>query len=135
MVSQTELTTSQLPGTGATAPAGQAAVAPQGKRLLFIDNLRILLICGVLVNHLNDTYGAIGAWEYHDPVTNLLAWMRGREATVVRRVPILSGKYEIKALAQFVDYRDDPISCGNRQSASWQEIVLHVNNNQGVHRK
>ena len=36
----------------------------QGKRLLFVENLRIELICGVLVNHLNDTYGAIGAWEY-----------------------------------------------------------------------
>jgi glucan biosynthesis protein C len=70
MLSQTELTTSQIPGAAATALPGQAA--SQGKRLLFVDNLRILLICGVLVNHLNDTYGAIGAWEYHDPVTNLL---------------------------------------------------------------
>jgi glucans biosynthesis protein C len=31
-----------------------------------------LLICGVLVVHLDDTYGAIGTWEYHDPATNLL---------------------------------------------------------------
>jgi glucans biosynthesis protein C len=57
-------------------PVEQAApktdLAIQGKRLLFLDNLRILLICGVLVVHLNDTYGAVGAWEYHDPVTNLL---------------------------------------------------------------
>jgi len=67
MLSQTELTTSQLPGAAATAPPGQAAAAPQGKRLLFIDNLRILLICGVLVVHLNDTYGPIGPWMYHDP--------------------------------------------------------------------
>ena len=72
MTSQTELTTSQLPGIAATAPSRQAKATPQGKRLLFVDNLRILLICGVLVNHLNDTYGAIGAWEYHDPATNLL---------------------------------------------------------------
>jgi glucan biosynthesis protein C len=72
LASQTELTTFQLPGAAGTALAGQAAAAPQGKRLLFVDNLRILLICGVLVNHLNDTYGAIGAWEYHDPATNLL---------------------------------------------------------------
>ncbi len=72
MLSQTELTTSQPPGAVATALPGQAAAAPQSKRLLFIDNLRILLICGVLVVHLNDTYGAVGDWEYHDPVTNLL---------------------------------------------------------------
>jgi peptidoglycan/LPS O-acetylase OafA/YrhL len=57
---QTELTTSQLPGAAGTAPSGQAA--SQGKRLLFIDNLRILLICGVLVVHLGVTYGGVGSW-------------------------------------------------------------------------
>lgn len=72
MVSQTELTTSRLPGAAATTSAEQAEAAPEGKRLLFVDNLRILLICGVLVVHLDDTYGAIGTWEYHDPATNLL---------------------------------------------------------------
>jgi glucans biosynthesis protein C len=66
MASQTELTTSQLPGTAVPASAASAA-APQGKRLLFIDNLRILLICGVLVQHLNDTYGSAGSWMYRDP--------------------------------------------------------------------
>ena len=70
MLSQTELTTSQLPGAAATAPPGLAVA--EGKRLLFVDNLRILLIFGVLVVHLNDTYGGLGAWEYHDPATNLL---------------------------------------------------------------
>jgi hypothetical protein len=72
MLSQTELTTSQPPGAAVTALPGQAAATPQSKRLLFIDNLRILLMCGVLVVHLNDTYGAIGDWEYKDPVINLL---------------------------------------------------------------
>ena len=67
MASQTELTTSQLPGAAGTAPAGQAAAAPQGKRLLFVDNLRILLICGVVVQHLSVTYGAAGSWMYTDP--------------------------------------------------------------------
>jgi peptidoglycan/LPS O-acetylase OafA/YrhL len=66
MASQTELTASQLPGTAVPASAASAA-APQGKRLLFIDNLRILLICGVLVQHLNDTYGSAGSWMYRDP--------------------------------------------------------------------
>jgi surface polysaccharide O-acyltransferase-like enzyme len=72
MASQKELTPTQLPETGATTLARQAATMPQVKRLLFVDNLRILLICGVLLDHLNDTYGAIGDWEYHDPATNLL---------------------------------------------------------------
>jgi glucan biosynthesis protein C len=67
MASQMKLTTSRLPGPAGTAPAGQAAAAPQGKRLLFIDNLRILMICAVLVQHLSDTYGAAGSWMYRDP--------------------------------------------------------------------
>jgi Acyltransferase family len=67
MTSQTELTPSQFPGAAATAPPSQAAAAPQGKRLLFIDNFRILLICGVLVDHLGITYGSIGSWMYRDP--------------------------------------------------------------------
>ena len=72
MLSQTELTTSQLPDAVATTPPRQAAAAPQGNRLLFVDNLRILLISMVLVVHLDDTYGAIGSWYYHDPGNNLL---------------------------------------------------------------
>jgi glucan biosynthesis protein C len=71
MLSHSELTTSQLLGATATAPSSQAT-APQGKRLLFVDNLRILLISMVLVVHLDDTYGAIGSWYYHDPGNNLL---------------------------------------------------------------
>ena len=67
MVSQTELATFRPAGAPGSVSAEQTAAASQGKRLLFVDNLRILLICGVLVNHLNDTYGAIGAWEYQDP--------------------------------------------------------------------
>ena len=67
MTSQTELTTSRPPGAAVTAPPEQAAAAPQGKRLLYIDNLRILLICAVLVQHLSDTYGASGSWMYRDP--------------------------------------------------------------------
>jgi glucan biosynthesis protein C len=69
MLSQTELTTSQLPGAAATAPPGQAAAAPQGKRLLFVDNLRILLICGVVMEHISVTYGGAGSWMYRDPAT------------------------------------------------------------------
>ena len=39
--------------------------------MLYIDNLRILLISMVIVVHLAVTYGAVGSWYYHDPVTNL----------------------------------------------------------------
>ena len=70
MASQTELTTSQLPGEARTAPAGQTAAAPQSKRLLFVDNVRILLICWVVVQHLSVTYGAAGSWMYTDPATD-----------------------------------------------------------------
>jgi len=69
MYSPNELTTSQPPGAAATALPGQAATVSQSKRLLFIDNLRILLICLVLVAHLNDTYGSVGSWMYRDPAT------------------------------------------------------------------
>ncbi len=67
MFSQTELTTSQPPGGAVNALPGQATIVSQSKRLLFVDNLRILLICGVLVVHLNNTYGWLGAWMYRDP--------------------------------------------------------------------
>ena len=70
MASQMELTTSRLPGPAGTAPARQAAPAPKGKRLLFVDNLRILLICGVVIQHLSVTYGATGSWMYRDPAAN-----------------------------------------------------------------
>ena len=72
MFSQTELTTSQPPGAAATALPGQAATVPQGKRLLFLDNLRILLMCGVLVVHLNTIYAPLGSWYYQDPGANPL---------------------------------------------------------------
>src|SRR6266536_1503311 len=45
--------------------------ASQSSRMLYIDNLRILLISMVIVVHLGVTYGAVGLWYYHDPVTNL----------------------------------------------------------------
>ncbi len=35
-------------------------------RLAFIDNIRILLICLVLLTHLAITYGAVGSWYYRE---------------------------------------------------------------------
>ena len=37
-----------------------------GKRLLFIDNLRWLMIAMVVLVHLNVTYGNIGGWYYYE---------------------------------------------------------------------
>ena len=71
MASQTEQVTSQLPGAAVLAAPGRAA-APQGARLLFIDNLRLVLICGVVVGHVAMVYAAIIPWDYRDPSTNLL---------------------------------------------------------------
>jgi glucan biosynthesis protein C len=36
------------------------------ERLFFIDNIRILLICMVILTHLAITYGAFGSWYYHE---------------------------------------------------------------------
>lgn len=42
-------------------------VAPSPpQRLFFIDNIRILLICLVILTHLAITYGAFGSWYYHE---------------------------------------------------------------------
>lgn len=35
-------------------------------RLLFIDNIRIILVCLVILTHLAITYGASGSWYYHE---------------------------------------------------------------------
>lgn len=71
MSSRAEQAPSLLAGTAGTAPTLQAG-ASKGSRMLFVDNLRILLISMVLVVHLDDTYGAVGSWYYHDPATNML---------------------------------------------------------------
>jgi len=38
-----------------------------GPRLLFIDNIRILLICLVIMTHCSITYGGPGTWYFTDP--------------------------------------------------------------------
>ncbi|MGZ3602662.1 MAG: acyltransferase family protein [Ktedonobacterales bacterium] len=53
------------------APA-PAAAAPKVKRLLYLDNLRIVLIALVVVQHLSVTYGAAGSWYYQDHATDTL---------------------------------------------------------------
>jgi glucan biosynthesis protein C len=87
MSSQAEQAPPQLPSAAGTAPTSQAG-ASNGSRVLFVDNLRILLISMVLVVHLDDTYGAIGSWDYHDPATNLLT---GVLLTIPNAIGMASG--------------------------------------------
>lgn len=42
-------------------------------RAYYIDNLRVLLTCLVVLVHLAVTYGAVGDWYYRDPQTSKLA--------------------------------------------------------------
>ncbi len=35
-------------------------------RLFFIDNLRVLMITLVIIQHLSVTYGGVGGWYYYD---------------------------------------------------------------------
>jgi glucans biosynthesis protein C len=72
MSSQTEQAQSLLSVEASPVPQVQAAAVPQGTRLLFIDNLRVLLICGVVVLHLAVTYGGVGSWYYRDPAKDML---------------------------------------------------------------
>jgi glucan biosynthesis protein C len=87
MAAQIEQTSTQLSSATGAAPTLQT-VASHGSRMLFIDNLRILLISMVLVVHLDDTYGAIGSWDYHDPATNLLT---GVLLTIPNAIGMASG--------------------------------------------
>ena len=45
----------------------EAAGKKSGPRLLFIDNLRIILICLVIMTHCSITYGGPGGWYFTDP--------------------------------------------------------------------
>jgi len=70
MSAQIEQAPSQLSSATGAAPTKKAGVS-HGSRMLYIDNLRVLLISMVVVQHVAVTYGAVGSWYYHDPVTNL----------------------------------------------------------------
>ncbi len=44
----------------------RTSVAPGASRLLYMDNIRLLLITLVVIGHLGITYGAIGDWYYQE---------------------------------------------------------------------
>jgi glucan biosynthesis protein C len=56
-------------GTGGIVPAGNN----KGPRILFIDNIRILLICLVITTHSAVTYGGAGSWYFKDIGTDAFA--------------------------------------------------------------
>jgi glucans biosynthesis protein C len=67
MASQTKPGPSLLKGAAGPASPVPIASAPPGTRLWFADNLRVVLICGVVIAHVASIYA--GGWYlYHDPV-------------------------------------------------------------------
>jgi glucan biosynthesis protein C len=72
MTSQIQPGPSLLQEAAGTARPVQDVSPPQAARLWFIDHLRLVLICGVVVAHLALTYGAFGGgfgpyYYYRDP--------------------------------------------------------------------
>ncbi len=67
MASQTKPRPSLPTGVAATAVPVPAGSTPAGTRLWFLDHLRLVLICGVVVAHVGVLY--TGGWyQYQDPV-------------------------------------------------------------------
>jgi glucan biosynthesis protein C len=54
--------------------AQQPDDSPKPSRILYIDNLRVLLTCLVVLHHLAITYGAPGDWYYRDTQGNQVAY-------------------------------------------------------------
>jgi Acyltransferase family len=67
MASQTKQSPSLLTGAAGTAAPVPPISAPTGTHLWFVDHLRIVLICGVVVAHVASIYAG-GWYQYHDPV-------------------------------------------------------------------
>jgi Acyltransferase family len=49
--------------------ADPRAAAPASRRA-DLDNLKVLLVAGVIIGHIFITYGDIGSWAYHEPSAN-----------------------------------------------------------------
>jgi fucose 4-O-acetylase-like acetyltransferase len=67
MASQTKPGPSLPLGAAATAVPIPPGAAPAGTRLWFVDHLRLMLICGVVVAHVASIYAG-GWYHYHDPI-------------------------------------------------------------------
>ena len=62
----------------------------------------------------------------------LLACMRGREGAVAGRVPVLGQQHMGEAGQQRIDHRHHRIAVGDRKRAAGAEVVLHVDDEEGV---
>jgi hypothetical protein len=67
MASKTKRGPSLLTGAAGIAAPVTPGSAPQDTRLWFLDHLRLVLICGVVVVHVANIYGAGGWYQYHEP--------------------------------------------------------------------
>ena len=67
MSSQTKQGPSLLTGAAGTAAPVTPGSVSQSTRLWFLDHLRLVLICGVVVAHVAGLYGG-GWYQYHDPI-------------------------------------------------------------------
>ena len=62
------MTTQTAETAKANVPPVITAARSAGKaRLLYLDNLRMAVITGVVLMHVAIVYGAEGAWFYHEP--------------------------------------------------------------------
>jgi len=67
MASQTKSGPALYTGAASTAAPVPAGSAPAGTRLWFVDHLRLVLVCGVVVAHVASLYAG-GWYQYHDPI-------------------------------------------------------------------
>jgi hypothetical protein len=72
------------------------------------------------------------AVDFHD-LAHAPARMISREAGVVRRMPVLSRQNELEPALRAIGDGHDLIAVPNRERASRHEIVLKVDENEGVH--
>lgn len=70
MHSHVEVT--QVAGTARTVAASHGAAEQAQARLIFIDNLRVLLTILVIMQHLAVSYGGAGSWYYQEHTDDLL---------------------------------------------------------------
>jgi len=52
---------------------------------------------------------------------------------MIRGVPILGSKHQLKFLAQLVDHRNNQIALGNGERTSGQKVVLDIDNDERFH--
>jgi len=67
---ETEKELSGLSGATGIATPNLPDSAPADTRLWFVDNMRLLMICGVVVYHVAAIYIGVGFNGYHEPVTS-----------------------------------------------------------------